>query len=34
VVLVVDSVADLSVDIMAQRVAEALMQRPDVLERA
>jgi shikimate kinase len=31
--LVVDSVADLSVDIMAQRVAAALLQRPDVLER-
>ena len=31
--LVVDSVADLSVDTMAQRVAAALMQRPDVLER-
>ncbi|MEI6097861.1 MAG: shikimate kinase [Alphaproteobacteria bacterium] len=30
--LVVDSVADLSVDTMAQRVAAALMQRPDVLE--
>jgi shikimate kinase len=31
--LVVESLADLSVDIMAQRVAAALMQRPDVLER-
>ena len=31
--LVVDSVADLSVEVMAQRVAVALLQRPDVLER-
>ena len=31
--LVVESVADLSVEVMAQRVAMALMQRPDVLER-
>lgn len=31
--LVVDSVADLSVDAMAQRVAASLLQRPDVLER-
>ena len=31
--LVVDSAADLSVDAMAHRVAAALLQRPDVLER-
>ena len=31
--LTVDSGADLSVDDMAQRVATALLQRPDVLER-
>lgn len=31
--LVVDSAADLPVEAMAQRVAEALLQRPDVLER-
>ncbi len=31
--LVVDSGADLSVEAMAQRVAEALAARPDVLER-
>ena len=31
--LVVDSGADLSVEAMAQRVAEALASRPDVLER-
>ena len=31
--LVVDSFADLSVDVMAQRVATALLQRPDVLEK-
>ena len=31
--LVVESVADLSVDAMAQRVAASLLQRPDVLEK-
>ena len=31
--LVVDSLADMSVEAMAQRVAEALTGRPDVLER-
>ncbi|MEO8242319.1 MAG: shikimate kinase [bacterium] len=32
--MTVDSVADLPVEAMAQRVAEALVTRPDVLERA
>ena len=32
-VLVVDSLPDLTVETMAQRVVDALVQRPDVLER-